>query len=223
MEMKNMTACSLIMLAMLFLFTGGCNRPIKPIFGDMTDARDGQTYKTVTLKDQTWLAQDLNYKTDNSWCYQDDLANCEVYGRLYDWEASLTACPAGWHLGSDEEWSTLVKYLDPKADPNDEFAESDVAGGMLKATGTIEEGTGLWRRPNKDATDLSGFSAVPSGTRFDTGSFNMLGQRVMFWTSTEYNANSAWTRMLDNGQSVIFRDNTDITKSYYLAVRCVMD
>ena len=76
--MKKMKACSLIMMVMLFLFAGGCNRPIKPIFGEMTDARDGQTYQTVTLGDQTWHAQNLNYETpDNSWCYGDDPANCE--------------------------------------------------------------------------------------------------------------------------------------------------
>jgi uncharacterized protein (TIGR02145 family) len=221
--MKKMTLFSLIMMVMLFLFTGGCTRKIKPIFGEMTDARDGQTYQTVTLGDQTWLAQNLNYETDNSWCYGDDPANCENYGRLYDWEAALTACPDGWHLGSDEEWSTLIKYLDPKADSSAILIESEIAGGMMKATGTIEGGTGLWRRPNTGATNVSGFSAVPGGTRFATGFFNMLGQHAMFWTSTEYNANSAWFRMLDYGVSAITRDNTVITKAYAVSVRCLMD
>ena len=57
----------------------------------------------------------------------------------------MDACPDGWHLASDEEWSTLIKYLDPKADPNARDTESEIAGGMLKATGTIEDGTGLWK------------------------------------------------------------------------------
>ena len=107
--MKKMTACSLIMMVLLFLFTSGCTREIDPIFSEITDARDGQTYKTVTLGDQTWLAQDLNYETDNSWCFQNDPANCETYGRLYNWEAAMNACPAGWHLPSDQEWSKLIK------------------------------------------------------------------------------------------------------------------
>jgi uncharacterized protein (TIGR02145 family) len=135
----------------------------------------------------------------------------------------MIACPDGWHLASDEEWSTLIKYLDPGADPNAGLAESDIAGGMLKATGTIEDGTGLWRRPNKEASNVSGFSSLPSGTRFATGSFQSLGQHVMFWTSTEYDANYAWTRMLDYNQGGIFRDNTAITKDFGIAVRCVMD
>ena len=221
--MKKITAFLFMMMAMVFFVVGCVNDP-NPEFGDMTDERDGQTYQTVTLGDQTWLGQNLNYETDNnSWCYDDDPENCETFGRLYDWEAAMTACPDGWHLASDEEWSTLIKYLDPGADPNADLAESDVAGGMMKATGTVEDGTGLWRRPNKDATNVSGFSAVPSGTRFATGSFNMVSQHVMFWTSTEYDANSVWTRMLDYGQGGIFRDNTAITKDYGIAVRCVMD
>ena len=117
----------------------------------MTDARDAQTYQTVTLGEQTWLARDLNYASDDSKCYDDDPANCEIYGRLYDWEASKTACPAGWHLGSDEEWSTLIKYLDPKADPKGESSvteESKWAGGMMKATGNLRDETGLWNYPN---------------------------------------------------------------------------
>jgi uncharacterized protein (TIGR02145 family) len=223
MEMIKITGFLSAMMAMLFVLIMGCVIDLAPEFGEMTDDRDGQIYQTVTLGDQTWLAENLNYETDNSWCYDEDPDNCDTFGRLYDWEAAMTACPDGWHLASDEEWSSLIKYLDPKADPNATLAESDVAGGLLKATGTVEDGTGLWRRPNKDASNTSGFSAVPSGTRFASGSFNMVGQHVMFWTSTEYDTDNAWTRMLDYNQSGIFRDNTAITKDYAIAVRCVVD
>ena len=212
------------MLVLLFLCTGGCKRPINPILGEMTDARDGQTYQTVKLGDQTWLAQDLNYETDNnSWCYDDDPANCEIYGRLYDWEAALTACPAGWHLGSDEEWSTLVKYLDPRSEPNDGFEISKIAGGMLKTTGTIEDGAGLWSSPNTGATNSSKFSALPSATRNKKGAYKCLGANSMFWTSTEYDATYSWTMYLDMTQSNITRDYMGATKQYGLSVRCVMD
>ena len=221
--MKQVKVFSLIMMVLLFLCTSGCKRQINPILGEMTDARDSQKYQTVTLGDQTWLAQNLNYETDNnSWCYDDDPANCEIYGRLYDWEAAQTACPAGWHLGSDQEWSTLAKYLDRKADP-DNFIESKIAGGMMKTTGTIEDGTGLWNSPNTGATNSSKFSAMPSGTRSFSGSFQMMGYHIMFWTSTEYDDNHSWTLMVDNGQSGIFRDNIAVTKAFGLSVRCVMD
>jgi uncharacterized protein (TIGR02145 family) len=220
--MKNIKAFSVIIMVMLFLCAGGCNI-INPILGEMTDARDGKTYQTVTLGEQTWLAQDLNYETENSWCYKDDPENCEIYGRLYDWEAAMNACPEGWHLGSDEEWSTLVKYLDPQSEPNDGFEISKIAGGMMKTTGTVEDGTGLWNSPNEGATNTSKFSALPSGNRNPAGTFKMLGYHIMFWTSTEYDDNHAWTMMLDMTQSGILRDYKGVTKDYGISVRCVMD
>jgi len=227
MAMKQMTACSLIMMVLLFLFTSGCTREINPIPGEMTDARDGQTYQTVTLGDQTWLAQNLNYETDNSWCFQNDPANCETYGRLYNWEAAMNACPAGWHLPSDQEWSKLIKYLDPLSQPNAVLTESKTAGGMMKTTGTIEDGTGLWAEPNEGATNVTGFSAVPGGERVPTptGMFNLLGQHVFFWTSTEYEAKSAGFRTLDYGHSGVTKgtSTTLMTKAYAVSVRCVMD
>jgi uncharacterized protein (TIGR02145 family) len=216
MAMKKMTACSLLMMVILFLFTGGCNR------GKMTDERDGQTYKTVTLGDQTWLAQNLNYETDNSWCYDDDPANCETYGRLYDWEAAKTACPAGWHLPSDQEWATLIKYLDPEADSNAVGVESEIAGGMMKTTGTFESGTGLWLSPNVGATNSSGFSAVPGGGRWEDGTYLTLHMHAFFWTSTEYDANTVWFRIFDYGLKSLYRDHS-ITKPMGLSLRCVMD
>ena len=189
----------------------------------MTDSRDGQTYKTVTLGEQTWFAQDLNYETDNSWCYGDDPTNCETYGRLYDWEAAKTACPAGWHLASDQEWSTLIKYLDPKADPSAGVMESEIAGGMLKTTGTIEDGTGLWKAPNVGANNSSAFSGLPGGARFDDGTFLVMSLHAIYWSSTEYDAKSVWFRILDYGLEGLYRDNSNITKTMGLSVRCLKD
>ena len=223
--MKRGIPVSLIMMmGMLFLCAGGCKQPSdpNPVFGEMTDPRDGQTYKTVLLGDQTWHAQNLNYETDNSWCYDNDPENCDLYGRLYDWDAAMSACPDGWHLASDEEWSTLIHYLDPKSDPN-ALPESDIAGGMLKATGTIEDGTGLWRSPNAAATNSSGFSAVPGGARYEDGSFVILGMHVIYWTSTEHDADSVWFRIMDYGIADIYRDNSNLTKGMGVCVRCIMD
>ncbi len=220
--MRRFAAVSLTGMVMMLLMVTGCVNDPRPEFGEMTDVRDDQTYQTVKLGKQTWLAHDLNYETENSWCYGDDPANCDVYGRLYDWEAAMNACPAGWHLASDEEWSTLIKYLDRKADPSN-WIESEIAGGMMKATGTIEDGTGLWNSPNKDATNLSGFSSVPGGARFDDGSCMVMGMHAIYWTSTEYDATSVWFRILDYGIGGIYRDNSNVTKTQGLSVRCIMD
>ncbi|MEX2593319.1 MAG: fibrobacter succinogenes major paralogous domain-containing protein [Anditalea sp.] len=114
--------------------------------GTFTDPRDGQVYKTVQIGIHTWMAENLNYEPEYSWCYGEDPANCEKYGRLYSWNTALTVCPDGWHLPSRAEWEILAHYL----------GGWEIAGGKMKST------TG-WDPPNTGATNESGFSALPGG------------------------------------------------------------
>jgi uncharacterized protein (TIGR02145 family) len=231
--MKKIKTVSVIMMAMLFIFSFGCkpNPPADPtpVLGEMTDARDSQTYQTVTLGEQTWLAQNLNYEADGSYCYDEDPANCEVYGRLYNLELSKTVCPAGWHLGTDEEWATLIKFLDPKADSKPGTSvveESKWAGGMLKATGNIRDGNGLWNYPNKGATNSSLFSAIPAGVCYSDGSCDVMGRHAIYWTSSEQNGGKAIFRVLDYGLVSIYRAEEgqwDMERGTSLTVRCIKD
>jgi len=137
-------------------------------FGTFTDTRDGRTYKTVIIGNQTWMAENLNYKAETgSWFYNNDSSIGAIYGRLYDWETALKVCPTGWHLPSDIEWTELA----------DSLGNSKV-GGKMKVPGTL-----YWKAPNTDATNVSGFSALPGGYRNTIGQFLYLGSFAMFYSS----------------------------------------
>ena len=146
----------------------------------ITDGRDEKVYKTVQIGSQVWMAENLNYVTGNNWCYDDNPSNCNIYGRLYDWQTANNACPSGWHLPSDAEWINLTDFL----------GGAIIAGGKLKTMGTQ-----YWESPNTDATNSSCFSGIPGGTRLFNGSFGNLGKRSEWWSSTEFGSN-AWARYL---------------------------
>ena len=91
----------------------------------------------------------------------------------------------------------------------------------MKSTGTIEAGTGLWLSPNTDATNSSGFSGLPGGFRYYNGSFYGVGYYGYWWSSTEYDANFAWGRLLGYSDGLIFR--LYYGKPYGFSVRCLRD
>lgn len=97
---------------------------IENFINSLRDSRDGQTYKYVKIGNQVWMAENLNYETANSYCYNDNSTNCEKYGRLYEWSAALNACPIGWHLPSDADFEILVEAV----------GGENVAGKNLKST-----------------------------------------------------------------------------------------
>ena len=162
-----------------------------------TDARDEQRYRTVVIGGRTWMAENLNYEMNDSWCYDDIPANCNIYGRLYTWDAAMAACPAGWSLPAREEWNELI----------------DTAGGGEDASRTLRALPPAW-----DGDDNFGFSALPGGHRRTDDSFWYIGEQSGWWTATEFSATSANQRSTSadrawNGRS--------ISKHYGLSVRCI--
>ncbi len=194
--MKKLLSGMFILTAMLFGFTPGCI-PIEP------------NYETVTIGKQVWMAKNINIETGNSWCYDNDPRNCEIYGRLYDWETAMNVCPSGWHLPSYEEWTKLV----------DSLGGVNFAGSKMKSTGTIETGTGLWSSPNTGATNSSGWSGYPGGWREQDGSFHNLEKSGLWWSSSEYITSDSHYLLLNYYEVIVNRYTAN--KQTGMSVRCL--
>ena len=172
-----------------------------------TDPRDGKVYKKVKIGTQEWMAENLNYETGNSWCYNNNSSNCTIYGRIYDWETAKNACPSGWHLPSDAEWTTLTNFLGLESG----------AGGKMKSTGTQ-----YWLPPNTAATNSSCFSGLPGGYRFVDGTFFLIGSFGYWWSSTEDGTTNAWFRRLRSDFGDVQRVTVPKT-NHGFSVRCLRD
>lgn len=138
--------------------------PSTVVAGTLTDSRDGQTYRTVKIGEQVWMAENLNYKVENSYCYNDENSNCDKHGRLYTWSAAITACPNGWHLPSKDEYGTLFLTVGGER----------IAGKMLKSTsGWSGDGNG---------TDVYSFAMLPGGVNFSGHDYQGEGEIATFWS-----------------------------------------
>ncbi|HOW26569.1 MAG TPA: FISUMP domain-containing protein [Bacteroidales bacterium] len=202
--------------------------------GDLLmDDRDGQSYSTVLIGTQCWMAENLNVGTKinstsgdflqqddgiiEKYCYLNDEANCDTYGGLYEWpemmqyvtdEGAQGICPIGWHIPTDDEWWIWADF----------FGGATIAGGKMKSTGTIEGSTGLWHTPNT-GTNESGFTGLPSGYRYyNDGTFDRLGFNGYFWSSSEYTS-FAWFRLLYHNYTWVGRGY--YSKAYGFSVRCL--
>jgi uncharacterized protein (TIGR02145 family) len=196
---------------------------------------DGNIYHFVPIGGKLWLRENLRVKhylngeeipqvtdanqwkflTTGAYCTYDNLAsNGLTYGSLYNWHAlsdSRGICPSGWHVPSDSEWAEL----------GDSLGGSNVAGGKLKSTGTLEAGTGLWYFPNTDATNSSGFSGLPGGYRINYGPYYSVGNVAYFWSSTSYTTDKALLFVLDANNGAL-NSNFDF-KTNGFSVRCCKD
>ncbi len=164
---------------------------------------DGNVYPVKKFAGLTWTTQNLNYPIPGeSWCYEDNSANCEKYGRLYTWEAAKRACRElgnGWRLPTDQEWRDLAKRFGGA----DDDASDD---GKAAYQAMIDGGN-------------SGFSARLGGYRYSNGSFFYLGGYGLYWSATEYGSVSAWYYLFYRDSGKLFR-NWD-AKSFGHSCRCV--
>ncbi|MCL2184196.1 MAG: hypothetical protein FWB85_12095 [Chitinispirillia bacterium] len=194
----------------------GCNQD-----GTLTDDRDGQTYAIVKIGNQAWMAENLNYNASGSVCYNNSSGNCDLYGRLYNWATVMNGassstsspsgiqgiCPSGWHVPSDNEWETLVKYVDPNA-----------SGDYSNNAGTKLKSKSRW-----NGTDEYGFSALPggyggSGSYFSNAGYSYSGR---WWSATEDDASYAWYRDMNYNNNYVNRYYN--YKTNRLSLRCVRD
>jgi uncharacterized protein (TIGR02145 family) len=206
------------------------------ISGTFTDSRDNNVYKWVKIGEQIWMAENLAYlpavsppsegSDTLSYYYvygyngtdvnaAKSTNNYATYGVLYNWPATLEACPEGWHLPSDNEWEQLAVFI---STDNGGYHRSSISwetvGKHLKATyGWINNGSG---------TDDYGFSLLPGGGRnYPLGNFDKVGQTVSLWSSTEFNNTDVWDRYLwnDDTRFYFYYHN----KNNGMSVRCVKD
>ena len=168
----------------------------------MTDSRDGQTYKTVKIGDQIWMAENLNYENGNSMCYSDDTTKCSKSGRIYTWDAAKEVCPSGWHLPDSLEWEALFSAVGTRGK----------AGRNLKSTtGWADNGNGV---------DAYGFSVLPIAF-WDDPDFIARDEYAKFWSSTEVGADKA--ELQDFYMSYDSVLHGSFSKKMALSVRCVKD
>ncbi|GBU20134.1 hypothetical protein R80B4_00008 [Fibrobacteres bacterium R8-0-B4] len=179
--------------------------------GRLVDGRDDKRYTIVTIGNKMWMAENLNYRPprDSSWCYGDDDRNCEEYGRLYDWNAAMKACPAGWHLPTRAEWKNLAVAAGGGGAV--EGAKSR-AGAALKAK---------WHSIYEyDGTDDYGFTALPGGIHHPRG-FALKGEGGYWWIAERSVGDSACYFALIKGvDDAAWGEDY---AAYGMSVRCVND
>ena len=173
-------------------------------YGTLLDSRDGKSYKTVVIGGKTWMAENLNFATDSSFCYDDTPANCTKYGRLYQESDAVKACPEGWRIPTADDWMELRNT-----------AESEWSNDLR----SILEDEETWEiNPMIDPVpmNLIGFAARAGGYRAKTGQYDGEGTKAYFWGESNMNY-YAW--ILSKQYEL---DKESIMRGYFAySVRCV--
>ncbi len=168
------------------------------------DQRDNQTYATKTIGNQTWMLADLKYQSPNSYCYENDLKNCETYGRLYPFDEAKNICPKGWKLPSNDDWKILEINLGMKKSQADSIRiwRGNYEGDLLKKQLEIKlAGSGSYKGQKFEGKNIYAKYWVdapgPTGQQFS-----------MF-------------RMVMKNNSKIYSDQ--VSKSNICCVRCIKE
>jgi uncharacterized protein (TIGR02145 family) len=224
MKMQNENANLFIVILFCLWLTGLQAQSVKDI--------DGNVYHTVTIGKQVWMAENLKTTRFHNgdligtttpatedisgettpkyqWVYDGNETNLETYGRLYTWYAVAdrrNICPAGFHVPTESEWSTMIACLGGEI----------VAGDKLKETGINH-----WKSPNTGSTNESGFTARPGGYRYGSGSFYDVCGTGNWWSSTEFSVYNAWCYTIYYYPKSVKKHNSNKTND--LSVRCVRD
>jgi uncharacterized protein (TIGR02145 family) len=244
MKKQNFLFCPILLIGVLLVFASSCKKdddtPTDVIsFGSFSDPRDGIVYKTVTIGNQVWMAENLKYlpsvvgpdsgsiTTPYYYVYDyngtvitdaKDTSNYTTYGVLYNWPAAIagsessTANPSGVKGVCPPGW-----HLPSDAEwtqLTDYLGGESVAGGKLKSTTH-------WESPNTGATNKTGFTALPAGYRDFHGTFYYIGYKSNWWSASAYDANYAWGRCLYYYQGKVLKSLS--SKGSGFSVRCVKD
>jgi uncharacterized protein (TIGR02145 family) len=206
---------------------------------------DGNVYHTVTIGAQTWMIENLKTTKYNDgtsipnvtdwpywnslgtpgYCfYNNDVANKNIYGAIYNWYTVNTGklAPTGWHVPTDTEWTTLENYLIANGYNYDGTTTGNKFAKSLAATSGWSTSTNEGVIGN-DLTknNTSGFTGLPGGYRLINGSFCEVGYNGGWWVSTESNPANAWHRFLNFENSNLNRNDNE--KQYGFSVRCLRD
>jgi len=199
---------------------------------------DGNVYNTVKIGNRWWMSENLkvthynngdaipNVGADTEWSILISGAYCEydnnpwyveAYGRLYNWYAisdRRNISLEGWHIPTDEEWKELEIYLGmDSSEVNDTGNRGTNEGFLLKSDGG-------WPLNGNGSNEYS-FSALPGGYRLDYGLFYNMGYFCYFWSSTEYESDNAWDRLLHYQSARVNRNFNK--KCFGFSVRCIKD
>lgn len=213
------------LFGIIIIFMSACS---KDDTGSIIRDIDGNKYNSVIIGTQTWMVENLKTTkfSDGTdiplitsaedwmgltspgfqWYNSDPLKYKASYGALYNFYVVSTGklCPAGWHVPSNAEWSTLTTFL----------LGEDVAGGKLKEAGITH-----WQSPNGEATNETGFTALPGGGISDHGLYSGIGYEGDWWAADEDMYSDTYIRSLSYYWGR-FRTYS-ATKQSGFSVRCV--